>query len=272
MTKRSNRLLGIISDPHCGSTLGLLPTPWFTAEGNEVRPNEFQKWLLKCWTETQDWLRGMTAGDGWTLVLNGDLEEGVHHGGSQIVSNQSYDHTNAATQLFKTFTPKPSKIYVVKGTECHTRDNEEKIAKDLGAEADPDTGKHCFDILNAEVCGVQISVRHHFPATSRAYLEASQHSIQMGNAIIEAHRNSDPIPRILIGAHRHRMGHFSDGKSLTVVTPAWQGLTRHGFKVVPDGRANPGMYLLDWRNREDGELPEVHSIRFETKRATRVVI
>ena len=39
----------IISDLHCGSTVGLLPPDFSTEEGNEIRQNPLQKWLWECW-------------------------------------------------------------------------------------------------------------------------------------------------------------------------------------------------------------------------------
>ena len=264
----STRLLGFVSDIHAGSTRGLMPPGLVSAEGNPIGMNPFQEWLYQCWQDQQGWLAGIVGRDKYDLVFNGDLTEGKHHGARQLISNDTGDHIDPATKLLKPVAALAAKTFVVKGTECHSEDMEHVIAEKIGAEKNPDTGRHTFDILLLDICGVRVSVRHHFPATTRAYLEASQHSIQMGNAIIEAHRNSDTIPRIVVGAHRHRMGHYSDGKSLTVVTPAWQGLTRHGYKVVPDGRANPGMYLLDWRAKKDGELPDVHFTRYETPKST----
>lgn len=258
------RLLALGSDTHCGSSLGLMPPDFISAEGNPIGQNPVQEWFWKCWIDAHVWLAEKTGNDPYAQVWNGDLTEGVHHGAKQLISNQLQDHIDPAVALLSQYpVRRATKTYVVKGTECHTGDLEEVVAKNIGAEKNPATGKHTFDILRMKMCGIPISIRHHFPATSRSYLEASQHSIQMGNAIIEAHRNHSEIPRILVGSHRHRPGHFSDGESLTVVTPAWQALTRHGYKVVPDGNANPGLYLLDWRNKPDGELPEVHSILFK---------
>jgi len=257
------RLLAIISDIHAGSTRAILPPNFVTIEGQPVGQSEIQKWLWTAWTAGHGWLDRLTDGAEYALVLNGDLTEGNHHHTKEIVSPENGDHAKAAVEILAPVAAKATKTYVVLGTECHTGLHEVSIARSIGAEENPDTGQPYWDRLALNIAGIQITVRHHFPATSRAYLEASQHSIQMGNAQVEAMRAGEVPPRILIGAHRHRTGHFSDGKSLTVVTGAWQGLTRHGFKVVPDGRPCPSIYLLDWRNRPDGALPEVHYITFD---------
>ena len=257
------RQLAIISDIHAGSTRALLPPDFVTLAGQPIGQSDFQKWLWSAWLAGHDWLNKLTGADPYALVLNGDLTEGNHHHTKEIVSPENADHSKAAVELLESVAARADKTYVVLGTECHTGIHELGIAKQIGAEINPESGQPFWDRLALKIAGVQISVRHHFPATSRSYLEASQHSIQMGNAIVEATRAGEVPPRILIGAHRHRTGHFSDGKSLSVVTRAWQGLTRHGFKVVPDGRPCPSIYLLDWRNRADEQLPEVHYITFD---------
>jgi hypothetical protein len=266
------RQLVIISDIHAGSTKAILPPGFKTLEAQPIEQSSIQKWLWECWTRAHAWLEEKAGGKPYALVLNGDLTEGNHHGTKEIWSPEVGDHSLAAKEILLPVADKAAKTYVVRGTECHTASHEISVARGIGAEINPEHGQPYWDRLTMDLCGVRISVRHHFPATSRSYLEASQHSIQMGNAIVEAVRAGEKPPRILIGAHRHRPGHFSDGTNLTVITGAWQVLTRHGFKVVPDGRPSPRIYHLDWRNREDGELPEVDFINFTAPESPAVAL
>lgn len=259
---RKPRLVRIGSDLHCGSTVGILPPGMLTTEGNEIGLNPIQKWLWGKWEDAGKWLEDVAGADPYVDIWNGDLTEGRHHKGKQLVSQEWGDHLDPAVALLKPCAVKAAKTFLTRGTECHVDEMETVVGKLIGAERCPETGRHVFDRLFLRMCGVLMSVRHHFPATTRAYLEASQHSIQLGNAQLEAHRHGLEVPRIVIGAHRHRMGHWSDGKGLSVVTPAWQALTHHGLKVVPDGWPNPGFYVLDWRNRDDGELPEVRFCQY----------
>ncbi len=257
------RQLAIISDIHAGSTKAILPPDFHTLEGQPVGQSIIQKWLWQCWGIGHAWLADQTGLDPYALVLNGDLTEGNHHATKEIWSPEAGDHSKAATEILEPLAIRAAKTYVVRGTECHTASHEISVAKRIGAELNPEHGQPFWDRLDLQMAGVQISIRHHFPATSRVYLEASQHSIQLGNAQLEAMRAGETPPKIIVGAHRHRTGHYTDDHGMSVVTGAWQVLTRHGFKVVPDGRPCPSIYLLDWRKREDGELPEVKRIKFD---------
>lgn len=272
MKKRSPRVLVIISDIHAGSTKAILPPDFVTLEGQPIGQSASQEWLWAGWVEFKQWLSGIVNPKEYAVVLNGDLIEGNHHGTKEIWSPETGDHAKAAIEILAPVARRAAKTFVVRGTECHVGSAEISIARTLGAEINPEVQQPYWDRLSLDMCGVRVSIRHHFPTTSRVHLEASQHSIQMGNAILEAVRVGETPPRILIGAHRHRPGHWDDGQNMTIVTGAWQTLTRFGFKVVPDGRPCPRVYVLDWRDKEDGELPVVHSFTVKAPEAPAVSI
>lgn len=264
------RVLVIFSDIHAGSTRAILPPDFVTLGGQPIGQSEGQKWLWNGWTEANKWLSGIVNPKEYAVILNGDLIEGNHHGTKEIWSPAIGDHAKAAVEILAPVARRAAKTFVVRGTECHVGETEIGIAEALKAEKNPEHKQPYWDRLTIDICGVRVSVRHHFPATSRVNLEASQHSIQMSNAILEAVRADEVPPRILIGAHRHRPGHWDDGKIMTVVSGAWQMLTRFGYKAVPDGRPSPRVYVLDWREKKNGELPEVHSFSPETPEAPAV--
>lgn len=272
MKKPPIRALVIISDLHSGSTESLLHPDFITEKGLPIGQTAIAAWFWECWKIGHSWLSGIVNPKEYALILNGDLIEGNHHGTQEIWSVSTRDHAKAAEELLTEPSRRAAKTFIVRGTECHVNGTENSIAKAIHAEVNPEHGQPNWDHLLLDVCGVRVSVRHHFPATTRSYLEASQHSIQIGNATNEAVRAGDIAPRVLIGAHRHRTGHYCDGNRLTVVTGAWQGLTRHGHKVVPDGRPCPSIYVLDWRDRRDGELPVVHFRHFNPPAAKAVTL
>jgi hypothetical protein len=266
------RALVILSDLHVGSTVSLMRPGFVTEEGQEICQTPIARWFWDCWQLGHAWLSGIVDPKDYALVLNGDLIEGNHHRTTQIWSPEKRDHVTAAKDIIAPVARRAGKTFLVRGTECHVNGSETSVAEAIGAERNPEHGYPYWDRLMLNVAGVAVSVRHHFPATARSYLEGSQHSIQLGNARIEASRAGDIVPRVLVGAHRHRTGHFCDGNGLTVVTGAWQGLTRHGFKLVPDGRPCPSIYVLDWRDKEDGELPAVHFRHFNPPPSAAVTI
>jgi hypothetical protein len=248
--------IAFISDIHAGSTKAILPPNFQTLEGQPIGQSSLQRWLWEGWTAGRQWLQAKAGPDPLAKVLNGDVTEGNHHGTKEIWSPEVGDHSKAAVETLEPLVDDtPGPVFMVRGTECHTASHEISVGRRLGCELNPEHGEPYWDRLTLDICGKRISVRHHFPATSRVHLEASQYSIQFGNAVLEANRMGERTPDIIVGAHRHRPGHWSDGHGMTIVTGAWQVLTRHGYKVVPDGRPNPRIYHLDFRNVEPGALP-----------------
>ena len=53
---------------------------------------------------------------------------------------------------------------------------------------------------------------------------------------------------------------------------AWQAATRFARKVVPFARFKTGMVATDWRDKRDGELPELHTITFRAKETQPVIL
>jgi hypothetical protein len=138
------------------------------------------------------------------------------------------------------------------------------IGESIGAEVNADTGKHAFDRLYLDACGVRCVFRHHIGTSIRMSLEATQLSVILVEEMAEAVKNGETPPRIVCAAHRHKFGFFQNGRSMCVVSAPWQGLTRHGHKVVSQARTQPGIYALDWRGITDGELPVLHFRTYDT--------
>lgn len=269
MTRRKGiRVVVALGDIHAGSTVALMPPGFRTLEGQEQKPNAIQSWLWECFRDAMDvWLPDVLNGDPFALVLTGDLTEGIHHRTKQVWSADTADHVNAAIEIVEPLSGQAVATYVVKGTECHSGTSETSIGKVLKAEPDPETRNAAWDRLSLTVAGTRCVFQHHISATVRSYLEASGMGIALGNEQLEAAKSGEAIPKVLVSAHRHRYGEFRDATGLSVVTPPWQALNRHGFKVVPSARTRPGLVVLDWRNRKDGELPETHARTYRAPEA-----
>ena len=258
--KRSVRIACVISDIHCGSEVGLAPPITHTEAGNVIGfgKNLHQAWLWHHWVEGITRVKAICGGDDAILIVNGDATEGVHHRNeASLVAAAIETHVNMAIECLHPFKEFCSKIAVVKGTECHTKNMENLLAEKLGA-----LELKAKDKWLLRIHGCLVDAAHHMGTTSRAYLEASLMSIQMGNARLNYLRAGHEVPKVYLRAHRHCGGHFSDGQGLFAVTGAFQMLSRHGFKVVTDSIPRPSMLVLDWRNKSLGELPQVHDITF----------
>lgn len=272
--KNGAKLVCVLSDLHAGSTLGLLPPNFITLEGNEVTPNAIQQWLWQCWLDAIEFIKTVKGDDEMVLVCNGDALEGNHHRTKQIISPDVADHVNAAYAILEPVVQLASKSYMVLGTECHTGTREISLANMLGFERNPDSTKknRAFDKLQIEVNGVPTDFRHHTNCTTRPYLESGMMGPMLAAEILEAVRNNETPPRVVCGAHRHRYGTFSDGHAMMVISAPWQALTRHGGKVVPHARTKPGIFLLDYRNQEPGELPIVRQRLYDAPSLKRIKV
>lgn len=254
----------VVSDPHAGSTVSLMPPGFVTNEGNEIVQNGIQKWLWERWLRADYFVSEIMDGDPFALVILGDCIEGDHHGTKQIISKDLGDHVACAAQVLKPLCGRAAKVFIIRGTEVHVNNHEIAIGHILGAVRDPNSHPNpekqstVFDALAIDIAGVRCMFRHHIGTAIRSYLTATQYSIAINEEIVEAVNAGDVIPRVIERAHRHRFGHWDDGKSMCCVSAPWQALTRFGHKVVGAARAHPGIHILDWREKDDGELPALH--------------
>jgi hypothetical protein len=250
---QSPRILVALSDLHCGSDVGLLPPKVTLEDGREIGhgTNPWQKWLWSAWTEAMRWVGEVAGKDGYDLLLNGDMIEGIHHRSDEVVAAKLIEHIAIAKECLGDVVKGAREVYATKGTECHTADLESVLMACLGR------GK-AHNFIQFDMNGVLVDARHHMPVTSRLHLEASALSVVMANNRSNAVRARHKPARIFIRGHRHVPGHYCDGESLIAVNGGWQGLTRHAAKVVADSISRPSILILDARHTPHGELPAVH--------------
>ena len=242
----------IVSDLHVGGTTALWPPDGELTSGNIVGfgNNVAQKWLWKCWQDTIKTASAHFGDDPFVLILNGDLMDGDHHRNKELTAVIEADHATAAVKCLEPLVALAQKTYVVRGTECHTRDFERMIADMLGAE-------YSGDKLLIKIHGTLIDAAHHMPTTGRAYLEASALSILLGNARLNYARVDHQLPKVFLRAHRHVGGVYTDGSAAIVATGAYQLLTRWATKVVGESICRPAFAILDWRNRPQNSIPAI---------------
>lgn len=258
-------MLVILSDPHIGSTIGLWPDKFKSNEGFPVGQSDYQKLLWRHWLSMRQWVKEVTKGRKYELLLNGDTIEGNHHRTLQIMTPDVSDQCNAAVQVLGELREKATALYMTLGTECHVRNDEIWMSEKLGAERDTKNGRSVFDRLVLQFGSLRLSATHHCSATSRPWLESGEYSRFIASETLELARNREPIADILVRAHRHVPGHFSDLCSMGIVTGAWQGLTRHGLKVVPHALPRPSCAILDFGNVREGELPTLRHRKWLAK-------
>lgn len=251
----------VISDLHAGSTYGIMPPNFHTKEGNEIGLNDVQKWYWECWEDCWKWAYELIGDEEWSVVLNGDMIDGYHHGTKEVWSNDESDHGIAAYHLLKDKISGATSIFLTEGTEVHTKGHEHALAYQLDSKGlnvvRPNATSGAWTTLRVEFGGTVCKFDHHIGTTARPYLEASQLSIAMGAERVEAARAGHRVPKVYGRAHRHKFGHFDDGYGMMFTTPPWQALTRFGRKVVPHAIPQAGFIILDWEGIDDG-VPVLH--------------
>jgi hypothetical protein len=122
--KAKTDLLVILSDPHIGSTTGLWPEKFQSVEGFTIGQSAYQKGLWRHWLSMRQWVKEVTKGRKYELLLNGDTVEGIHHRSLQVMSADVNDQCNAAVHVLGELREKADALWMTLGTECHTRNDE----------------------------------------------------------------------------------------------------------------------------------------------------
>jgi hypothetical protein len=205
--------------------------------------------------------------DDYILIINGDCVEGKHHNTIEVATADKDEQLGAFVDAFKACmeqASKPKGIFIVEGTECHTARVENYLGQTIGATpCKANKRRFAHQKLYLSMHGFPFVVRHHCPASSRPYLQSSQLGAQLGGEIQEAAARGHIIPRGLIMAHRHVHGYYSDGRNFSAVTGAWAGgLNRYENKVVGHAISQPTALVLDWRDKKEKAMPEVHEISY----------
>ena len=116
-------VLGVASDIHCGSTVGLLgPDGIELDDGGSYMPSPVQRWLWDCWTAGWEHVAKIVKREKaeFGFVSNGDATDGNHHGTTQIISPAEGAHIKAATECFRVpLAMNPKWVWIVRGTEAH---------------------------------------------------------------------------------------------------------------------------------------------------------
>jgi len=244
--------LVVVSDLHTGGSTALWPPDGELESGNIVTfgKNAHQEWLWKVWLDTIKTAKEHFGSDPWVLAVLGDAMDGAHHGNKELCAAIEADHMEAAIKCLRPLSEAAAHTYVIRGTECHTKDYERVIAKELGA-------TYCGDTMTIEIHGTLVEGKHHMPTSGRAYLEAGALSIVMGNARLNYARVGHRIPKVFLRAHRHVGGFYSDGTAAIVSTGSYQLLTRWAKKVVGESVCRPAFAILDWRTKPKNSLPAI---------------
>ena len=262
-------LWAVVSDTHCGSTVGLCPPNGVMMDdGGRYLPSAPQIALWECWLDY--WERVGAAREKrqpLICVVNGDAVEGLHHRSSQFVSSNlaATQHAIAMGAFAPMMALRPSAVVFIRGTEAHvgaSAEHEERIAEDLGAERGRD-GAFSHWHFQAESSGCVLDFAHHgavgrMPHTRTNPLGAL--AMRITNAAAKA---GDKIPDIAVRSHMHQWGDTGDNFRVRVIQMgAWQLSTAFVHKVAAGSLPEIGGLII----RCDKGSAEVSKVKYPWKR------
>lgn len=247
----------LLSDQHVGSVWAWAPEKDDDRDGRE-NARWFRNWVRKQWAEFCEWLPS-AAGDNYITVLNGDLIEGVHHGGHELLSKSWAAQCRWAKEMLAPVIRGP--VYIVKGTECHTHDDEDEIASAMDAakfHVVKSTYGVAHDCARIEVNGLMHWIRHHSGVPGRRWTAEGAVANHLADVRIDAMTAGHRPPDVLCVAHGHQ---FSEAQGqcggMAIRTPSWKGIDRYTHKASRAEVPCVGGVVLDYRQCQPKEFPHV---------------
>lgn len=256
--KISETILVVLSDMHTGGKTALFP-PKFQGGGHEdnlILPNERQKEIRPVFVRLAGEVSIARKGRRVILVNLGDAIDGFHHGSLQETLFKTNEQCDAHVLLMDEFMHKigwnkADELYYVKGTETHVGDDEEKIAKQLGAKKSSN-GTFIHDILELNINGTNHLFFHH--GKERGSGQNEGNSLRNYLRDLRDERRKEGLRPIDFVWSGHTHGHTYNTHVVRmngsfhvlhgVICPSFQAKTRYAYGKVPTAiNSVGGVYL-----------------------------
>ena len=242
MSKSKVERLVVISDPHCGCRFGLCPDVKAVSldGGGTYKPSPQQRKVAGRWDEFWgEWVKDVTEGLPYAVVVNGDALDGVHHNSTTQISHNKADQQYIAETMLKPIVELcEGRFYVMRGTEAHTGqsgEDEERLAKALGAVPDQD-GRYSRNEMWMRVGTRLVHILHHIGVSGSAHYRTSALSRELEEIYNESAKWCEEPPGAVVRSHRHVHDEVriatKMGYSYCFVTAGWQLKTPFAYKVA----------------------------------------
>lgn len=230
-----------VSDLHCGSIFGMLPDDFETSDGELIRPNPGQQYLLSCWRHMLSQAKEIGPD---AVVVNGDVIDGLQFAqkGTELKLPLLFDQKGAAIELLRPLS-KLAPIYFVQGTEYHDSKAGaecEAVAEDLHAVRYPGlgTGKFSREVLDLDIDGVVLNFAHGISVATGFYRATPLDREGIWSALA-GKDGKMPKADCVIRAHAHNFVHVEHASKHIVQMPCWELQTRYMrknsvYRMVPD--------------------------------------
>jgi predicted phosphodiesterase len=279
-------LVTVLSDMHSGGSTALFPNRFWqstTTEHNHT-PTHKQASMYRHFENCMEYAAQNRKGKRLIVVHDGDAIEGVHHNSIQVITQNKSEQAGLHIDLMDTFLQRArfSKkngdlLYYVSGTETHTGDVEQSIAKDLSAEKNPEGGR-IFDHLELNINGRILWFVHHGKGRGKGANEGNELRNWLRDVFWDCMKVKKQPPDVVVTGHTHTPTwntyvarnvndfHMIHG----VICPSWQMKTRYGYKVAPVERNEIGAAFVEIK--ADGEIrtPSILMMEIKDRRAIMV--
>lgn len=283
MTITQNRyvdtLLLSLSDMHSGGTTALFVNRFWQGKHQNHTPNAQQAEIYKHFEACAEY--GKTARKNKRLIMvhNGDAIEGVHHGSIQAITPIKDEQSEIHIELMDTFLQcvkfdrkAGDRLYYTSGTESHTNNKEDKIAKDLPTEKNEDGGR-VWDFLELNINGRKVWYLHHGKGRGSGANEGNTLRNWLKDIYWECVKRNIEPPDVVVSGHTHQPSYntyvirHNDGFHTIhgIICPSWQSKTRYAWKVAPVDVNEIGAVYMEIK--ADGEIRPPKFLLKETARS-----
>lgn len=268
----SRDVWAIISDLHCGSTLGLChPDGVELDDGGRYMPSREQSKLWDCWIDYWRIVKeSLKFGDNLIVAINGDMVDGSHHKTTQIVTGNlpATQHNIAMNALGPAMSMGPRNIVVIRGTEAHVGGSaayEERIASDLGAVPDLVTGARSHWHFQSNSHGTLLDFAHHGRLGQRPWTKMTGPGTLAAQIVLASAKHGTPIPHYAFRSHYHQWADSGDNFACRVVQMAgWQLSTAFVHRIAAGSLPEVGGMILTCSDDGTSNLTKV---KYEWKRS-----
>lgn len=254
-------LLALPSDMHSGSTMALFPHyrdlqgGFWQFKHTRYTPSCKQCDLADHWDACADKTAMARMGKRLIIVGMGDSVDGKHHQTLQLATHNPDEQMEVHVWLMQRFMKRVGfdrsrgdKFYVLSGTETHTQEKEDYIARELQAENNPD-GSDIFDFLPLEINGKLFWFLHQGAGPGKGANIGNSLVSWMKNKYFELLEAGQRIPDAVISGHYHVPVYTTFTRNYKtihgVILPPFQLKTRFGYKVAAAERENIGLSTID---------------------------
>ena len=237
----------VLSDFHCGHTLGLLnPETKIERTGQDDKTFQLgavQEYLWNLYLTCLNRLEVLAGKAPVTIFLNGDITHGTKYLEAVFAVSAAEQVQIARWCIDEILRRKKLRVKHVRfllGTAAHTLDGTtEQLLSDLLSALYPniDIGLSGIGLYNIGVGGADFDVAHHGPSVgSREWGTGNTARLYCLSLMMRCIRRKQEPPRVVIRSHRHRKVwetvRYAEYATEMIVTPSFCGMNGHGLQVT----------------------------------------